>query len=109
MAARAMHLLAWLSLLLVMSLQVQMIQGRQMRLAMHQKQSSNHYYPDSKSYKNLHDNSSNAAAVVTTPTLPSPNAAATMSTPPPPPSRSMDDFRPTAPGHSPGIGHSTHN
>ncbi|KAG7571894.1 hypothetical protein ISN44_As09g002950 [Arabidopsis suecica] len=27
----------------------------------------------------------------------------------PPPSHGVDTFRPTAPGHSPGIGHSVHN
>ncbi|KAK4267952.1 hypothetical protein QN277_024670 [Acacia crassicarpa] len=25
------------------------------------------------------------------------------------PSHNIDDFRPTAPGHSPGVGHSVHN
>ncbi|KAL4372776.1 hypothetical protein HN51_006762 [Arachis hypogaea] len=29
--------------------------------------------------------------------------------PPPPPSHDVNDFRPTAPGHSPGVGHSVHN
>lgn len=28
---------------------------------------------------------------------------------PPPPAYDVTDFRPTAPGHSPGIGHSVHN
>ncbi|CAL5197688.1 unnamed protein product [Lathyrus oleraceus] len=28
---------------------------------------------------------------------------------PPPPAHDITDFRPTAPGHSPGIGHSVHN
>lgn len=28
---------------------------------------------------------------------------------PPPPAHGIDDFRPTAPGHSPGVGHSLHN
>lgn len=39
------------------------------------------------------------------------NAAATFTTTgvPPPPSHGVDDFRPTAPGHSPGVGHSIHN
>ncbi|RDY13400.1 Precursor of CEP5, partial [Mucuna pruriens] len=26
-----------------------------------------------------------------------------------PPGRDVDNFRPTAPGHSPGVGHSAHN
>jgi len=29
--------------------------------------------------------------------------------PPSPPGRDISDFRPTTPGHSPGIGHSIHN
>ncbi|KAI3437372.1 uncharacterized protein J3R85_005352 [Psidium guajava] len=29
--------------------------------------------------------------------------------PPPPSDRSLDDFRPTDPGHSPGVGHSLQN
>ncbi|CAK8562392.1 unnamed protein product [Lathyrus sativus] len=28
---------------------------------------------------------------------------------PPPPAHDVNDFRPTAPGHSPGIGHFVHN
>lgn len=28
---------------------------------------------------------------------------------PPPPRHDTSDFRPTAPGHSPGVGHSAHN
>ncbi|KAI4327469.1 hypothetical protein L6164_019927 [Bauhinia variegata] len=39
------------------------------------------------------------------PTLPLTDDAAGTS----PPGRGVDDFRPTAPGHSPGVGHSTHN
>ncbi|XP_020206960.1 precursor of CEP5 [Cajanus cajan] len=27
----------------------------------------------------------------------------------PPPAHGVDDFRPTTPGHSPGVGHSVHN
>ncbi|RDX57774.1 Precursor of CEP3, partial [Mucuna pruriens] len=27
----------------------------------------------------------------------------------PPPGHGVDDFRPTTPGHSPGVGHSVHN
>lgn len=40
------------------------------------------------------------------PTLPSPNAPPSLSHSPPPSPGHADDFRPTAPGHSPGIGHS---
>ncbi|XAR73974.1 hypothetical protein NMG60_11008116 [Bertholletia excelsa] len=37
-----------------------------------------------------------------------PNSGGDVSQQPPPPGH-VDDFRPTAPGHSPGIGHSTKN
>ncbi|KAL5752912.1 hypothetical protein ACOSP7_023098 [Xanthoceras sorbifolium] len=37
-----------------------------------------------------------------------PSVAVGESLPPPPP-RHVDDFRPTAPGHSPGVGHSLQN
>ncbi|KAL2348406.1 hypothetical protein Fmac_002406 [Flemingia macrophylla] len=39
------------------------------------------------------------------------NVAVADVSPPPPPSagRDVDNFRPTAPGHSPGVGHSLHN
>ncbi|KAK4584566.1 hypothetical protein RGQ29_022331 [Quercus rubra] len=32
-----------------------------------------------------------------------------ITSPPPPPNRDVDDFRPTSPGHSPGVGHSIQN
>ncbi|KAM3709333.1 hypothetical protein ACB098_02G165900 [Castanea mollissima] len=32
-----------------------------------------------------------------------------VSQPAPPPNRGVDDFRPTTPGHSPGVGHSIQN
>ncbi|KAK3412169.1 hypothetical protein EUGRSUZ_I00950 [Eucalyptus grandis] len=38
-----------------------------------------------------------------------PTAMVGATTPPPSPGRSLDDFRPTAPGHSPGVGHSLQN
>ena len=34
---------------------------------------------------------------------------ASQALPLPPPGRDINDFRPTAPGHSPGVGHSVHN
>ncbi|GAU39823.1 hypothetical protein TSUD_154530 [Trifolium subterraneum] len=36
-------------------------------------------------------------------------ATGVTSPPPPTPGRDVSDFRPTTPGHSPGIGHSIHN
>ncbi|EOA28784.1 hypothetical protein CARUB_v10025016mg [Capsella rubella] len=41
----------------------------------------------------------------------SPPAESSLESPPAesPPSHGVDNFRPTVPGHSPGIGHSVHN
>ncbi|KAI3768363.1 hypothetical protein L2E82_18977 [Cichorium intybus] len=50
-------------------------------------------------------------AVVTKPTLPTPpseSLVGSQSLVPPPP-HAVEDFRPTAPGHSPGAGHSIHD
>ncbi|CAL0314418.1 unnamed protein product [Lupinus luteus] len=44
---------------------------------------------------------------VSPPTLPSMEDGAT--TVAPPPGHDIDGFRPTVPGHSPGVGHSIHN
>ena len=38
-----------------------------------------------------------------------PTDEVTGASPPPPPRHDTSDFRPTAPGHSPGVGHSVHN
>nr|GLL39049.1 hypothetical protein CDL12_03514 [Ipomoea trifida] len=48
------------------------------------------------------------SATLGEPTVPGPTAPAASRSPPPPPPGRVDDFRPTAPGHSPGIGHSLH-
>lgn len=37
------------------------------------------------------------------------NAATPVNVSPPPPGHGVGDFRPTTPGHSPGVGHSIHN
>ncbi|XP_058770554.1 precursor of CEP5-like [Vicia villosa] len=51
-------------------------------------------------------------SVSNTSTLSPPNVVvngATGEPSPPSPAHDINDFRPTAPGHSPGIGHSVHN
>jgi hypothetical protein len=53
------------------------------------------------------DDSANEAITKESP--PTPPAALSVSQPPPPPRHDVDDFRPTAPGHSPGVGHSIKN
>lgn len=60
--------------------------------------------------KNLHGETSNEATNTNaSSTLPPPSAMAAPTTQQPSPVRSLDDFRPTAPGHSPGVGHSLQN
>ena len=49
-----------------------------------------------------------AANYMSPPTPPSEAIGATTGVPPPP-GRDVNDLRPTAPGHSPGIGHTIHN
>lgn len=111
MAARAMQLFAaCVSLLLFISQQIQTAQGtRPLSLAVHQKLSSDSRSFDSKPYRNLQRRSDVAATVAAAPPR-SPSAPAATSRPPSPPAtRDLDNFRPTAPGHSPGVGHSAHN
>ncbi|XVE87151.1 hypothetical protein DITRI_Ditri18aG0093400 [Diplodiscus trichospermus] len=50
----------------------------------------------------------NKAAVTNMQSPPSPRAVVVVATQAPPP-KNADDFRPTAPGHSPGVGHSLQN
>lgn len=54
--------------------------------------------------------SANSASISTkSPTSTSTSGVADASQGPPPPFRGVNDFRPTAPGHSPGVGHFIHN
>ncbi|KAK9284660.1 hypothetical protein L1049_023836 [Liquidambar formosana] len=58
----------------------------------------------------LNDDSTNKTVHANEPPPPTaPGQVVDESTPPPPLGRGVDDFRPTAPGHSPGVGHSLEN
>nr|GMC91470.1 precursor of CEP5-like [Ipomoea batatas] len=61
--------------------------------------------PDVNSTSNTVFDDEPAPVAPTAPTLPSPTAPVSHSSPP----GRVDGLRPTAPGHSPGIGHSLHN
>ncbi|XVF17716.1 hypothetical protein REPUB_Repub10bG0147600 [Reevesia pubescens] len=56
---------------------------------------------------NFHDVNINKAVVANTQSPPSPSATIGATQAPPP--KKADDFRPTTPGHSPGVGHSLQN
>lgn len=66
--------------------------------------------PEPKSNLRRYDNPTVKAANanLSPPTTPS-RGAVRETMPPPSPPRRMDDFRPTAPGHSPGVGNSLQN
>ncbi|CAL0311542.1 unnamed protein product [Lupinus luteus] len=66
---------------------------------------------ESEHQDNVHGGISTSAPIlinVSPPKLPSEANGATTVVPPPP-GHGVDDFRPTEPGHSPGVGHSVHN
>lgn len=63
-------------------------------------------------YKSVvhHDTETSKEVIVSPPTsVTPPQTGVAGAAQPPPPAHGIDDFRPTAPGHSPGVGHSTHN
>ncbi|XP_048128967.1 precursor of CEP5-like [Rhodamnia argentea] len=120
-------LFAFVFLLFIFSLKLQSTQARLLKLTMHKQnpllnklQNANKLLEKdpsetlAKQSKNLHGETSNKATDTnlssTLPSPPSPPSAMVgPTTPPPSPGRSLDDFRPTAPGHSPGVGHSLQN
>ncbi|KAK7252838.1 hypothetical protein RIF29_37070 [Crotalaria pallida] len=65
-------------------------------------------------HEDMHDgvttiNATTFTNVMSPPTLLPSEADGATTGVPPPPGHGIDDFRPTAPGHSPGVGHSVHN
>ena len=104
-------------LLLVFFLEIQCIVGRHLIV------DQNHNFHKVKTYGrvlaketgtildrkiNLHGLNINKAAVANMQSPPSPPSVVIGTTQAPPPKK-VDDFRPTAPGHSPGVGHSLQN
>ncbi|KAK8716692.1 hypothetical protein V6N13_043996 [Hibiscus sabdariffa] len=89
--AQNRQLLLLVLLLLVFFLQTQCIAGR--NLVLDQKETGTNV---------------NKAAAANTQSPPSPPSVAVGGTQAPPP-KNENDFRPTAPGHSPGAGHSLQN
>lgn len=69
------------------------------------KEVNNIYDLESKSHGDEHPTVKVAKDILSPPTAPSDGVGESM----PPPPKHADDFRPTAPGHSPGVGHSLQN
>ncbi|KAK3412168.1 precursor of CEP5 [Eucalyptus grandis] len=118
-------LYAFAFLLLALSLELQSTQARQLKLTMQKQKSFPNKLPNvhkllekeprktiAEQSKNLHSEILNKAtntAVSTTPAPPPSSTIVAATTALPSPGRSLDDFRPTEPGHSPGVGHSLQN
>ncbi|KAL3722162.1 hypothetical protein ACJRO7_034515 [Eucalyptus globulus] len=105
-------LIAVVFFLLAFSLKLQSTQARQLRLTMQKQNSFSNKLQNvnelvekeprktiAEQSKYLHGETWNEAT----------NTVASSTPPPPSPLHSLDDFRPTAPGHSPGVGHSLQN
>ena len=105
---------AFLFLVFILSQQIQSIEGRHLREGKRSNESQT-LQTQTKIYETesiihgdvLHgdDKSNEEITSESTPTPPT----VSVSQLPPPPNRGVDDFRPTAPGHSPGAGHSIQN
>ncbi|KAK3222435.1 hypothetical protein Dsin_009460 [Dipteronia sinensis] len=113
-----------LLLVLIFGQEIESIQGRHLKLGKNNEfpkfQSHNKIILEKETRKiynakqnnNLHGEEFPTVRVTANANLMSPPAAPSVvvgeSLPPPPP-KHADDFRPTAPGHSPGVGHSLQN
>ncbi|CAA3033524.1 Hypothetical predicted protein [Olea europaea subsp. europaea] len=84
----------FLVLLVIFSLQIQPIEGRNLKLKV---------AIDINAYSSAKILNTNVA-----PTVPPPPPVPVSSDSRPPPPGHVNDFRPTTPGHSPGIGHSSY-
>ncbi|KAK7814806.1 precursor of cep3 [Quercus suber] len=102
---------AFLFLVFILSQQIQSIEGRHLRGGKKsiesktiQTQTEIYETETIKHSRVLHgdDKSNEEITSVSSSTV-------NVSQPPPPPNRGVDDFRPTSPGHSPGVGHSIQN
>ncbi|KAK3222455.1 hypothetical protein Dsin_009480 [Dipteronia sinensis] len=126
MAKNNKLLFSCLLLVLIFGQEIQSIQGRHLKfcknndfpkLQSHNKiilEKETKNINNTKQNNNLHGEQVPTVRVTANANLMSPPAALSVavgdqSLPPPPPSRHADDFRPTAPGHSPGVGHSLQN
>ena len=113
--AQKIFISAFLFLVLIFSQETQRIEGRRLLVGKNNEfenlQTQNKIYEIKETVKHggkLHGDDS-ADEAITKESPPTPPAALGVSQLPPPPRHDIDDFRPTAPGHSPGVGHSIKN
>ncbi|KAK2657438.1 hypothetical protein Ddye_010490 [Dipteronia dyeriana] len=126
MAKNNKLIFSFLLLVLIFGQEIQSIQGRHLKfwknnefpkLQSHNKiilEKETRNINNAKQNNNLHGEEFPKVRVTPNANLMSPPAAPSVaagdqSLPPPPRPRNTDDFKPTAPGHSPGIGHSVQN
>lgn len=105
--AQTKLVLATLLLLITLSHFIQSTEARRLRHGSKKEFSKLHFHtkvskPDVNSTNRTASDDEPAPVAPTAPTLPSPTAPVSHSSPP----GHVDGLRPTAPGHSPGIGHS---
>ncbi|KAL8117608.1 hypothetical protein AgCh_015474 [Apium graveolens] len=115
--AQTLLILTTLFLVLTLSFEIQSAEGRHLRTKTKgdTKKLQSHFTVPGKDIKhtagminnkNAYGNQDIASTgIIQTP----PSQASGSSTRAPPPPGHVADFRPTSPGHSPGVGHSTHN
>lgn len=100
--------LAIFTLALTISLQIQRVEGRHMKHHI----SKNTIMKETTIKGGRHDTAYESKVVLTKPLAPTPSSETLVGSqmqPPPSPPHGVEDFRPTAPGHSPGAGHAVHN
>lgn len=99
-------LCAFVFLVLFFSQELKFIEGRHLKT-----RTSNKFLQKELVENNskLHVNEKSDKTVNATPMSPSSPPSPVVSEPHPSPPGHVDDFRPTAPGHSPGVGHSLQN
>jgi hypothetical protein len=111
--AQSKSISAFFLLFVILSQQIHSIEGRHLRVGKNNNKSQT-LQTQTKIYETetikhggeLHgEDITNEATLVSPPTPPSLGVSQS----PTPPSHGVDDFRPTSPGHSPGVGHSIQN
>ncbi|KAB2617877.1 hypothetical protein D8674_013746 [Pyrus ussuriensis x Pyrus communis] len=105
--------------LLILTWEIQSIDARPLKsrsknelqnLPIHTKTHKNKSEDNAGHKRDLHGKSTTeASSVVVSPPPPQSDQVDGAAQLPPPPAHAVDDFRPTAPGHSPGVGHSLQN
>ncbi|KAJ6736656.1 PRECURSOR OF CEP5 [Salix viminalis] len=102
-------LCAFVFLVLFFSEELQFIEGRHLKTRISSKFLQKEMRKLAENNSKFHVNENSDKSVDTAQTSPSAPPTPAVSEPHPSPPGHVDDFRPTAPGHSPGVGHSLQN